>query len=163
MNKGAYRFVVFLILPFLLLALGRLSPGWACSRYPQPPLPTVGLTIETPNGEHLVLAELAASPEQTSCGLMGRTDLPPGTGMLFDMRPAGPAWFWMKNTLLPLDIVFIGPAGEVAHVAPDTTPFSTRSVGIDANVAAVLEVAAGQAARLGIRPGTRVALPWLKR
>jgi uncharacterized membrane protein (UPF0127 family) len=110
----------------------------------------------------VIKSELARTEEQKNCGLMGRPKLAPGTGMLFDMRPAGPAYFWMKNTPEPLDILFFDGEGRLVHLAAFTEPFSTDSVGTNRPVAAVLELAAGEAGRLGLGPGTRALLPWLK-
>jgi uncharacterized membrane protein (UPF0127 family) len=123
----------------------------------------VPLRLSTPAGPLVLQVELAATEEQRNCGLMGRTALPAGTGMLFDMRPAGPTWFWMKNTPLSLDLLFFEADGRLVHLERNAVPFSEAGIGTARPVAAVLELAAGEAARLGLGPGTRAALPWKAR
>ena len=132
----------------------------ACPEFPQPRLPTADVRIIADEGAINLLVELASTEEQRQCGLMGRPAPPPSGGMLFDMRPAGAAYFWMKNTPAPLDMVFIEPGGRVVHIVEDTVPYSLEPVGTDTPTAAVLEVASGAAARLGLRIGSRVVLPW---
>ena len=149
----------------LLLATASIAGqgALACRAFPQPTLPVYPLQIETGAGPVLIRAEFARTAEQRSCGLMGRPRLADGTGMLFDMRPAGPAHFWMKNTPEPLDLLFFDAAGRLVYLALNTAPHSTDTVGTNQSVAAVLELAAGEAARLGIGPGARARLPWLPR
>ena len=108
-----------------------------------------------------IQAEFARTAEQRNCGLMGRPRLADGTGMLFDMRPAGPAHFWMKNTPEPLDILFFDPQGWLVYLVRNARPHSEQTVGTNQPVAAVLELAAGEAERLGLGAGTRARLPWL--
>jgi uncharacterized membrane protein (UPF0127 family) len=76
--------------------------------------------------------------------------------MIFPREPADIASFWMKNTPLPLDIIFIGTDGRVINVAANTVPYSLEPVGARGLTAAVLELNAGRAAELGIGPGTKV-------
>ena len=90
---------------------------------------------------------------------MGRRDWAAAEAMLFDMRPVGPVRFWMKNTPMSLDIVFIGEEGHVLYVAEATKPYSTQTVGTDEPVSWVLEVAAGRAATLGLAVDATVGLP----
>ncbi len=145
----------------LAVVLLVLMPGaaLACSAYPQPPLSTIALPVSA-NGARIVLTvELAQTEEQRNCGLMGRPRLANGTGMLFDMRPAGPAHFWMRNTPQSLDLLFFDSAGRLVYLVQGAMPYSERAVGTNQAVAAVLELAAGQAAQLGIGPGARAHLP----
>ncbi len=145
---------------FVLLILFVPRAGLACSEYPQPELPVYPLRVETAGGPLVLMVELADSAEERACGLMGRPRLAGGTGMLFDMRPAGPAWFWMRNTPEPLDMLFFDGQGRLAYIAPNTEPYSWESVGTKQPIAAVLELAAGEAARLGIGLGSRAEMPW---
>ena len=90
----------------------------------------------------------------------GRPELGDGQGMIFDVRPVGPAFFWMENTPEPLDMLFVGADGRVLHIEHETVPFSRRLRGTRKPVAAVLELAAGTAERWGVRVGDRLSLPW---
>jgi uncharacterized membrane protein (UPF0127 family) len=92
-------------------------------------------------------------------GLMFRRSLAPDRGMLFDFARVEPVSMWMKNTYVSLDMIFIRPNGTVARVAENTEPLSTRTVSSGEPVLAVLEVVAGTAKRLGIKPGDRVEHP----
>jgi len=139
------------------------SSGSACLRAPQPSLPTAPLSIETLRGTYEFTVELATTDEQKACGLMRRPRLGRAEGMLFRNRPAGPSYFWMKNTPQPLDMLFIGPKGAVVHIAEHTTPYSTNAYGTDRKVAAVLEVKAGTASRLAIELGDPVRHSWFER
>lgn len=112
--------------------------------------------IAVGDARHRFAVEVARTPEQRARGLMFRTELAADAGMLFLFESAGPVSFWMKNTYLPLDMLFIDDAGVVIRVAADTTPLSLTPVPSGGPARAVLEVAAGTAARLGIAPGARV-------
>lgn len=90
---------------------------------------------------------------------MGRRELAPDAGMLFDYRAPAQVTMWMKNTPLSLDMIFIGEDGRVVRVAERTEPFSEALIPSFVEVRAVLEVGAGTAQRLGISPGTRFEHP----
>ncbi len=92
-------------------------------------------------------------------GLQGRRKLAPNAGMLFDFQTPQIVSMWMKDTLLPLDMIFVAANGEVLNVAEKTVPHSLIPVGSAGEALAVLEVNAGTAARLGIRPGDRILHP----
>ncbi|MBE7244272.1 hypothetical protein MHIMP23_15190 [Methylobacterium hispanicum] len=96
-------------------------------------------------------------------GLMFRRSMAPNHGMLFDFERVEPVAMWMKNTYLPLDMLFIRADGTVARVAADTEPLSTATILSGEPVLAVLELNAGTAARLGIRPGDRVDHPLFRK
>lgn len=145
-----------------LVALLVASEASACKNPPQPKLPTASLEIETARGAFPFTVELAVSDEEKACGLMLRQKLLRDQGMLFRNDPPGAAYFWMKNTPHPLDMIFLDPAGRVLHVATFTTPYTSNTYGVDAEVAGILEVAAGVAARLAIRVGDRVRHPWFE-
>lgn len=104
-------------------------------------------------------AELAASPEQRRQGLMGRTTLPAGHGMIFDFGDDQPLVMWMKNTLLPLDMVFISDKGEVVDVITRTTPRSEVLLPARQPARYVLELNAGEVEARGIVVGSRLRLP----
>ncbi|MFM7027102.1 MAG: DUF192 domain-containing protein [Chakrabartia sp.] len=115
------------------------------------------LSITTAAGQtHKFQVEVAATDAQQERGLMFRPTLAPDAGMIFPMKPARFATFWMKNTLIPLDMVFIRADGRIARIAAQTVPYSLMPVDSGEPVAAVLELAGGRAAELGIAPGDRV-------
>ncbi len=115
------------------------------------------LTIDTASGRHAFRVELAATPEAQARGLMFRTEMAADRGMLFDFGIAREATFWMKNTYISLDIIFIRGDGVVHRIAAATTPLSERAVPSRGPVRAVLELNAGTAERIGVKPGDRVA------
>lgn len=114
------------------------------------------LTIETRAGPVAFKVEMALTPEERSKGLMYRTELAPDAGMLFDFRTDQPIYMWMKNTYIPLDMVFIRSDGRVARIAANTTPLSTETISSGGPVRAVLELPAGTARARGIAVGDRV-------
>lgn len=118
------------------------------------------LAIVTADGRHEFDVELAVTPEQRSQGLMYRREMARDAGMLFDFGPRyGRASMWMKNTYIPLDMLFIKSDGEIESIAERTTPHSLEAVSSRGSVRYVLELNGGTAARLNIRPGDRVELP----
>lgn len=119
-------------------------------------LPTIPLTIESPGGAHSFTVEVARSPAEQARGLMFRPSLAPDRGMLFPFPAPRQASFWMRNTLIPLDIIFIREDGTITNIARETEPYSLDSYYSEGPVAAVLEIAGGRAAALGIEPGDRI-------
>ena len=117
------------------------------------------LTIETSQAAHVFTIELAATPGERERGLMYRQSMPVNHGMLFDFRTEQPVAFWMKNTPLPLDMLFIDGQGIVVQISADATPFSETPIVCRDPIRAVLELNAGTAAKLGIAPGARVRHP----
>jgi len=115
------------------------------------------LTIRSASGTHRFTVEIARSPREQANGLMHRQSLAPDRGMLFPYDPPQLASFWMKNTLIPLDIIFIRADGTIARIGADTVPLSLDPVPSLEPVAAVLEIAGGRAGELGITPGDRVS------
>ena len=89
-------------------------------------------------------------------GLMYRNRLAPDRGMIFPFDPPRDASFWMRNTLIPLDMIFVRADGSIANIAVNTVPYSEESVRSEGRVAAVLEIAGGRTAELGIKPGDKV-------
>ena len=88
---------------------------------------------------------------------MNRSELAPDRGMIFPFEPPRDASFWMKNTLIPLDMIFVRTDGSIANIAANTVPLSLEPVPSEGPVGAVLELAGGRAAELGIKPGDKVA------
>jgi uncharacterized protein len=133
----------------LLLLFGCVAPASAVELQP--------LEIVTRTGVHSFAVEVVTTPEQQAQGLMFRRELPEGQGMLFDFHREQPTTFWMKNTYISLDMIFIRGDGRILRVAENTVPLSEMLVPSGGPVRAVLEVIAGTAKKLGIAPGDRVA------
>ncbi len=120
------------------------------------------LEIASKTGVHIFTVELADNDAEREKGLMFRKDLPEGRGMLFDFHGEGPVGFWMENTYIPLDMIFIRGDGSILRIAENTEPLSTRIIPSGGPVRAVLEVIGGPARKMGIGPGDRVASPIFK-
>lgn len=114
--------------------------------------------IHAPGGAVEVAVEVAATPEALQRGLMYRTELPDGHGMLFVFPEERDHRFWMKNTLIPLDMIFIGRDGTIVGVHANATPLSTAAVGVGRPSRWVLEVPGGWSARHGVAAGQRAEL-----
>ena len=119
-------------------------------------LPRSGLEVVTRSGTHHFEVWIAADDRSRERGLMFVRSLPPDEGMLFLFERPQYAAFWMKNTYLSLDLVFIGADGIVVNVAENATPLSLEPIASAAPVKAVLEVLTGTADRLGLQPGDRI-------
>jgi len=134
--------------------------GFAVARAqtaPQPELPKEKLVIVTHNGKEYVFnIEMAKSPEQQATGLMFRPSVAPDGGMLFDWGSPRDTKMWMKNTIAPLDMVFINADGTIRSIAENTVPESLVPIDSRGPVRAALELAGGTTARLDIRVGDRV-------
>lgn len=128
----------------------------APARHPLSGLEVIPLRVESLGGTHRFEVEVARTPEEQARGLMFRTELGPNEGMLFPRNPPDHASFWMKNTPLPLDIIFIGVDGRINNIAAMTTPYSLDSVWSEGLASGVLEIPAGRAAELGIAAGDKV-------
>lgn len=152
-----------MIRPALLIATCLLA---ACSAQPepsgnaaaaaQPANALVPLVIRTAKGERAFTVEVARTAEQQAQGLMFRKALAPDGGMLFPMDPPRTASFWMKNTLIPLDMLFIRTDGTIAFIGANTVPYSREPVSAGVPVSAVLELRGGRATELGISEGDSV-------
>ena len=105
---------------------------------------------------------MAVTEAELNRGLMYRTELPEGRGMLFDFKRDQPITMWMKNTPLSLDMIFIGANGAIVRIAENTTPQSTLTISSGRPARAVLEVIAGTARKLGISTGDRVVHPMFR-
>lgn len=115
------------------------------------------LVIRTAEGaEHRFVVELATSPEQRARGLMYRERLAPDAGMLFVYRPVQEVAMWMRNTAIPLDMLFIAADGRIVRVVERTVPYTLATISSGQPVRAVLEINGGSSRRLGIALGDRV-------
>jgi uncharacterized protein len=114
------------------------------------------IEIISKTGVHAFAVELAANDSERSRGLMFRKQLPDGRGMLFDFEHDQPVAFWMHNTYISLDMIFITGDGRILRIAERTEPLSDRLIPSGGPVRAVLEVIAGTARKDGLAPGDRV-------
>jgi len=130
----------------LFLGLALLA---ACVRQPQ-------VTIHSTQGPITVQVEVADTPDTRARGLMYRKDLAADAGMLFIFPNESEQRFWMKNTPLPLDMVFIGADKRIVGIVADTRPFTTNPLGVDGLSQYVLEVHGGFCASHGITAGNQV-------
>ena len=120
-------------------------------------LKQVRLSVRTAEATHGFVVEVAETAAQQAQGLMFRTEMAPDKGMIFPFASDRMASFWMKNTVIPLDIIFIRRDGTIESIAAHTIPYSLDPVLSNEPVATVLEIAAGRAGELGIEPGDRVS------
>jgi uncharacterized protein len=114
------------------------------------------LTIDTAKGAQRFTIELALSPEQQEQGLMFRSEMAPDAGMLFVFPQPQQAVFWMKNTLIPLDMLFIAADGRIADLHERAVPLSEANIVSQVPVRAVLELNGGTVQRLGLKVGDQV-------
>ena len=120
---------------------------------------TAPLSIHSGSHDHRFSVEVARTPRQQAQGLMFRRRLGADAGMLFVYVSQEITSMWMKNTLIPLDMLFIDRAGRIVHIVERTIPRSTATISSRRPAAAVLELNAGTVSRLGIKPGDRVHSP----
>ena len=142
----------------LLLVLAAIVPGQAAlAQGGLASFERDRLAIETARGDrHDFGIELATTPQQHQQGLMFRRDMAPDAGMLFVYRPVRRVSMWMRNTLIPLDMLFIADDGMVVKIVERAVPLSLKTIASDRPVRAVLELNGGTVERLGIAPGDRV-------
>ena len=127
---------------------------------PQPELPKAKLTIVTRDGKRYDFdVEMALTDAQQTVGLMWRREVAEGSGMLFDWHVARRSQMWMRNTLVPLDMIFIKDDGTVGAIAENTVPQSLAVIDSRVPVRATLELAAGTALKDNIRVGDKVESP----
>ena len=141
------RWTAFVLFAFLLAA------------GPAKPVDQHTLEIASKTGVHIFSVEIADTEAQREKGLMFRKKLPEGQGMLFDFHEEQPVSFWMQNTYIPLDMIFIRGDGSILRIVENAEPLSTKLIPSGGPVLAVLEVIGGTAHKLGIAPGDRVAHP----
>lgn len=147
----------------LLLAACAASPaessGAAASRaavHPVSGLAVVPLSVTSGEKVHRFRVEVARSSQEQGMGLMFRAAMGPDEGMIFPMDPPRGAAFWMKNTVIPLDIIFVGVDGRIINIAANAVPYSLEPLESAGPVKGVLELNGGRAAQLGIATGDRV-------
>ncbi|MCB2079869.1 MAG: DUF192 domain-containing protein [Novosphingobium sp.] len=124
--------------------------------HPVSGLRVISLTVTHNGKRHDFRVEVANSGLEQAKGLMFRTEMGPDEGMIFPLKPPRVASFWMKNTVLPLDIIFIDGNGVILNIAANTVPYDENSVYSEGIAHAVLELNGGRAAQLGIAPGDKV-------
>jgi hypothetical protein len=114
------------------------------------------LSFRTAKGDFSFTVEVADTEAEREKGLMFRTSLAPDAGMIFDFHASEPVQFWMENTLIPLDMVFIAADGTVKGVHANAKPMDTTVISSPAPVRFVLEIAGGRAAQIGLAAGDKV-------
>lgn len=139
------------VIGFVLLFAATVFPAHGADLQP--------LEIVTKSGVKMFAVEFAKTDEQKATGLMHRKELADGRGMLFDFSPGQEVSMWMKNTFIPLDMIFIRADGRILRIAENTEPQSTRIISSGGLAKGVLEVIGGTARKYGIAPGDRVAHP----
>jgi uncharacterized membrane protein (UPF0127 family) len=136
-------------LTFAAVYLAALTPSQAAGR--------ATIEIVSSTGVHAFDVQLATNDAERERGLMFVKSLPEGQGMLFDFKRDQPVSFWMHNTYIPLDMIFIAANGRVMHIAENAKPLSDDLIPSQYPVRAVLEVIGGTAEKLGIKAGDRVS------
>lgn len=137
----------------LLVSTALQTPAQA---QPQPTLPLSDLVIQAAKGPQRFKVELADTDASRSRGMMFRTSMAPDAGMLFDFKQEQMASFWMRNTLLPLDMLFIRADGTILNIHQRAIPHDESGINSTGPVRAVLEVNGGTVSRLGIKAGDKV-------
>ncbi len=124
--------------------------------HPESGLAVIPLSVTGSGKTHRFRVELARDRLEQARGLMFRTAMGADEGMLFPLDPPRTASFWMKNTVIPLDIIFIGRDRRILNIAANTVPYSEDNILSEGEAVAVLELVGGRAAQLGIAPGDKV-------
>jgi hypothetical protein len=117
------------------------------------------LILHTGKGAFTFNVEVVDTPETTAQGLMFRESLADDAGMLFDFKEVREVSFWMQNTLIPLDMIFIAPDGTVETIHVNARPLDTTSIPSQVPVQFVLEIPGGRSVEIGLEPGDRVEHP----
>lgn len=141
-----------------LIALALLLvafPAWALETFD-----TSELTVMTAGGPQKFTIELALSDAQMEQGLMFRRNLALDAGMLFDFKVPTKVTMWMKNTIVPLDMLFLDEHGRIIGIHENAVPYSTDIIAAKAPARYVIELHGGTVARLGIKPGDQVTSPY---
>ena len=125
--------------------------------HPVSGLAVIPLKVVTSKGPHVFQVEMAASEREQARGLMFRNALGADEGMIFPMNPPRAAAFWMKNTVIGLDIIFIGADHKVLNIAANAVPYDEAPLPSAGDAAGVLELNAGRAAQIGLKPGDTVS------
>jgi uncharacterized membrane protein (UPF0127 family) len=143
------RFLIMLVL------LASLLPAAGRAQTQDYAIATV--TVRSAGGPHVFKVELAETPAQMEQGLMFRREMAPDAGMLFDFKTPQVATMWMRNTLIPLDMLFVGGDGHIVNIHERAVPQSDAIIAAAAPVRFVIELNGGTAAKLGIKPGDQVS------
>lgn len=149
----------FLLLPACSPQAAERAPAPAATQaavHPISGLEVIPLTIRSGDESHAFKVEVARTPEDQAQGLMFRTAMGADEGMLFPYEEPRGLSFWMKNTVLSLDLIFIGEDHRIINIAKRATPYSERAILSDAPGIAVLELVGGRADELGLEPGDMV-------
>lgn len=160
--KISQKIIIFILLQ-LLIFVG-LMPAHATPPGPQPQINPGLATVQTPDG-FTIFAEIANTPNQRSTGLMYRTRIAPDRGMIFTFPEPGSWTFWMKNTKMALDILWIDEKGKIVHIQ-HAAPICEREDNLcpryRTNIPAilVLELGAGRAEKLNLTPGKKLEISW---
>lgn len=117
------------------------------------------LVVHTATGDHAFAIEVVDTPQTRAQGLMYRQSIAPDAGMLFDFKEERPVSFWMMNTFIPLDMVFIRKDGTVANVHVNAKPQDPTGIPSDGAVTFVLEIAGGRSEEIGLKAGDRIEHP----
>jgi len=141
----------------LLVLLVATVPAWALETFG-----TSELTVQTASGPQKFSIELALTDAQMEQGLMYRRSMPANAGMLFDFKTPTNVTMWMKNTVIPLDMLFLDPKGKVIDIHERAVPFSTDIIASKMPARYVIELNGGTVARLGIKTGDQVTSPYFK-
>ena len=147
------------------------TPAAAISAPTKAPIGAVGeapagfeaLETVTPSGRTRFFVEIADNDAERERGLMFRKSLAPDRGMLFDFKTPREVAFWMRNTLIPLDIIYIQADGTVLSIARNATPLSEAPIPSGGATLGVLELAGGRSAEIGLMPGDRIEHRMFKR
>lgn len=137
-------------------AVAATSSAPAQQVHPESGLKVIPLTVESKGKVHAFRVEVAASLREQAKGLMFRTEMGKDEGMVFPMDPPRPAAFWMRNTVIPLDLIFVGTDHRILNIAANAVPYDETPLPSAGKVSAVLELNGGRAAELGISPGDKV-------
>ncbi|MBL8700638.1 MAG: DUF192 domain-containing protein [Alphaproteobacteria bacterium] len=151
------RRILLAAVPVVLVAL---ATAWGFAQSRPPSFPRGDLVIETAAGaKHKFTAEVADTDERRAYGLMNRDSMPADHGMIFDFKADRGVAMWMRNTRIPLDMLFIDRQGRVVNIRERAVPFDESTIASEGPVRSVLELNGGTVARLGIKPGDRIRHP----
>ncbi|MEM0985864.1 MAG: DUF192 domain-containing protein [Pseudomonadota bacterium] len=132
---------------------GVSTPAANAQTAPQPTLEQEALSVRSDETVHTFTVEIADDPEEVATGMMGREALADDAGMLFDLGGVREASFWMKDVVIPLDMLFIDSGGQVVAIAENAVPGSIRRINPGVPVRGVLELRGGLARELSLEPG----------
>jgi uncharacterized membrane protein (UPF0127 family) len=120
------------------------------------------LTLHTATGDYRFGVDVVDTPESRAQGLMFVTELADDAGMLFDFKEEREVSFWMRNTFIPLDMIFIAADGVVKTIHVNAKPHDTTSISSEVPVQFVLEIPGGRSVEIGLKPGDRIEHPRMK-